>query len=206
MGAFTSYSVGSRRPSAWLKFKSPLFYLLPFFYHQCAPGGSDSKESACNRPRFDPWVRKIPGERNGYPLQHSYLGNPMDRGTWWDAVHGVARVGHDWAANTIIFIISKVISIHTHSEFQLKVLFPLVSILPVVSLTLILPRDRSPCLPFFSNYSFFFFILCCTQAINLLQNDRFPLQANYHTFRLYFGRPFLPHPLPQFMHTDTCPP
>jgi len=25
------------------------------------PGGSDSKESACNaeRPRFDPWVRKI---------------------------------------------------------------------------------------------------------------------------------------------------
>ena len=23
------------------------------------------------------------------------LGNPMDRGAWWAAVHGVARVGHD---------------------------------------------------------------------------------------------------------------
>ena len=29
------------------------------------PGGSDSKESSCQcrRPRFDPWVRKIPWRR-----------------------------------------------------------------------------------------------------------------------------------------------
>ena len=34
-------------------------------------------------------------EGNGTPLQYSCLENPMDRGTWWAEVHGVARVGHD---------------------------------------------------------------------------------------------------------------
>ena len=28
---------------------------------------------------------------NGTPLQHSCLENPMDRGAWWAAVHGVAE-------------------------------------------------------------------------------------------------------------------
>ena len=31
------------------------------------------------------------GEGNGTPLQSSCLENPMDRGTWWAAVHGVAK-------------------------------------------------------------------------------------------------------------------
>ena len=30
-------------------------------------------------------------EGNGTPLQHSCLENPMDRGAWWAAVHGVAK-------------------------------------------------------------------------------------------------------------------
>ena len=30
-------------------------------------------------------------EGNGNPLQYSCLENPMDRGAWWAAVHGVAR-------------------------------------------------------------------------------------------------------------------
>ena len=30
-----------------------------------------------------------PGVGNGNPLQHSCLGNPMDRGAWWATVHGV---------------------------------------------------------------------------------------------------------------------
>ena len=34
-----------------------------------------------------PWLR----EGNGNPLQYSCLENPMDRGAWWAAVHGVAR-------------------------------------------------------------------------------------------------------------------
>ena len=36
----------------------------------------------CRRHRFDPWVGKIPGERNGSPLQYSCLENPMDGGAW----------------------------------------------------------------------------------------------------------------------------
>ena len=31
------------------------------------------------------------GEDSGNPLQYSYLENPVDRGTWWAAVHGVAK-------------------------------------------------------------------------------------------------------------------
>ena len=30
-------------------------------------------------------------EGNGNPLQYSCLGNPMDRGSWWATVHGVAK-------------------------------------------------------------------------------------------------------------------
>ena len=33
----------------------------------------------------------IPGEGKGNPLQYSCLGNPMDRGAWWAAVHGVTK-------------------------------------------------------------------------------------------------------------------
>ena len=31
------------------------------------------------------------GEGNGSPLQYSCLENPVDRGAWWAAVHGVAQ-------------------------------------------------------------------------------------------------------------------
>ena len=30
------------------------------------------------------------GKGNGNPLQYSCLENPVDRGAWWAAVHGVA--------------------------------------------------------------------------------------------------------------------
>ena len=39
-----------------------------------------------------PGSGRSPGERNGNPLQCSCLGNPMDRGAWRAAVHGVS--GH----------------------------------------------------------------------------------------------------------------
>ena len=32
-----------------------------------------------------------PGEGNGNPLQYSFLGNPMDRGTWWTRVYKVMK-------------------------------------------------------------------------------------------------------------------
>ena len=45
------------------------------------------KETQINRTDF--WTQY--GEGNGTPLQYSCLENPMDRGAWWAAVHGVAR-------------------------------------------------------------------------------------------------------------------
>ena len=52
--------------------------------HSCFPGGSDSKESACNTedPGLIPRLRRSPGEGNSNLLQYSCLENPMDRGDW----------------------------------------------------------------------------------------------------------------------------
>ena len=38
-----------------------------------------------------PGLGRCPGEGNGNPLQYSCLGNPMDRGSLWDTVNGVAK-------------------------------------------------------------------------------------------------------------------
>ena len=38
-----------------------------------------------------PELGRSPGEGNGDPLQYSCLGNSMDRGTWWAAVHGITK-------------------------------------------------------------------------------------------------------------------
>ena len=35
--------------------------------------------------------RRFPGEGESNPLQHSCLGNPIDRGAWRAIVHGVAK-------------------------------------------------------------------------------------------------------------------
>ena len=43
------------------------------------------------RDGFSPWVGKIPGGGNGNPLQYSCPGNPMDRGAWHAALHGVTK-------------------------------------------------------------------------------------------------------------------
>ena len=80
---------------------------------------ADSAQEQCPRLRPLQAVRAVPGEGlalierdfahlspmflrtsviwegNGNPLQYSCLENPMDRGAWWPAVHGVARVRHD---------------------------------------------------------------------------------------------------------------
>ena len=49
------------------------------------PVGASGKEPACQsrrpkRCRFNPWVRRSPGEGYGNPPQYSCLENPMDRG------------------------------------------------------------------------------------------------------------------------------
>ena len=42
-------------------------------------------------PGLIPGPGRSPGEGNGNPLQYSCLENPMDRGAWPVAVHGVAK-------------------------------------------------------------------------------------------------------------------
>ena len=36
-------------------------------------------------------LERFHGEGNGKPLQYSCLGNPMGRGTWQAAIHGVVK-------------------------------------------------------------------------------------------------------------------
>ena len=58
------------------------------------PGGSGSKESACN-PRdlgLIPGSGSSPGEENGNPRQYSCLENSMDRGARWAIVLGIAEL------------------------------------------------------------------------------------------------------------------
>ena len=57
------------------------------------PGGAEVKASACNAGDLGSisGLGRSPGEGNDNPLQYSCLENPMDRGTWWAAIHGVAK-------------------------------------------------------------------------------------------------------------------
>ena len=69
--------------------------LIPSYLLQCngLPWWRSGKESACNARV----TGSIPGSEDptekevANPLQYSYLGNPMDRGAWWAAVHGIAK-------------------------------------------------------------------------------------------------------------------
>ena len=58
------------------------------------PGVSDGKESVCNRGDLGliPGLGGSPGGGSGNRLQYSFLENPMDRGAWRAAVHGVAEL------------------------------------------------------------------------------------------------------------------
>ena len=59
------------------------------------PCSSVGKASACSAGDLGliPRLGRSPGEGNGNPLQYACLENPMDRGAWWAAVHGVAKSG-----------------------------------------------------------------------------------------------------------------
>ena len=57
------------------------------------PGGSDSKESACNVGDLGliTGLGRSPGGGHDNPLRYSCLENPMDRGGWWATVHKVTK-------------------------------------------------------------------------------------------------------------------
>ena len=72
-------------------------YIYIYIYYPlsnllCFPGGSDGKRISlqCSRPGLNPWVRKIPWRKDGYPLQYSCLENFMDGGAWQATDHGLA--------------------------------------------------------------------------------------------------------------------
>ena len=58
------------------------------------PGGAVVKNLSANTGDIRdtgliPELGRSPGRGNGNPLRYSCLKNPMDRGAWWAAVHGV---------------------------------------------------------------------------------------------------------------------
>ena len=58
--------------------------------------GSGGKESACNAGDSGdassvPRSGRSPADRNGNPLQYSFLENPKDRGAWQATVHGATK-------------------------------------------------------------------------------------------------------------------
>jgi len=60
------------------------------------PGGTVVKNLPANAGDSRDWglipgSGRSPGRGNVNPLQYSCLGNPMNRGAWWAAVHGVAK-------------------------------------------------------------------------------------------------------------------
>ena len=57
------------------------------------PGGSVVKNMPANKGDMGsiPGSGRSHGEGNGNPLQYSCLGNSMDRGASWAAVHGVTK-------------------------------------------------------------------------------------------------------------------
>ena len=38
-----------------------------------------------------PGLGRSPGEGNGFPLQYSHLGSPMDIGVWWATFNGITK-------------------------------------------------------------------------------------------------------------------
>ena len=50
-----------------------------------------AKAGDVGEPGLIPGLGRSPGGGNVNPPQYSCLENPMDRGAWWAAVHGVAK-------------------------------------------------------------------------------------------------------------------
>ena len=76
-----------------------MFFIAFFFFFTFSTGsslgfsgGSAVKNPPANAGNMSPipGSGRSAGEGNGNPLQHSCLGNPMNRGAWWAIVHGVA--------------------------------------------------------------------------------------------------------------------
>ena len=79
---------------------SDYYCVFPFFFFAllCGLPLGFSGDSAVKNPPANagdvgliPGLGISPGEGNDNPLQHSCLGNPMDRRAWWAIVHRVPK-------------------------------------------------------------------------------------------------------------------
>ena len=71
-----------------------VFYKLTSIYLGF-PGGASGKEPTNAEDTGDagsiPGLGRSPEGGHSNPPHFSHLDNPMDRGAWWDTVHGVAQ-------------------------------------------------------------------------------------------------------------------
>ena len=72
----------------WQAFEKDTLVFFPFY--RWSKWDSGKLNNLSKHPHRSS-VPELGFEDNGTPLQYSCLENPMDRGAWWAAVHGVAR-------------------------------------------------------------------------------------------------------------------
>ena len=61
----------------------------------------------CRRHEFDPWVGKIHWRGKWLPIPVLLPGNPMDKWALWATLQGSQRVGYNWAAKTIVYLLNE---------------------------------------------------------------------------------------------------
>ena len=65
--------------------------------------GEEYIKAVSFHPAYLTYMQSTSGEGNGNPLQYSCLENPMDRGAWEAAVHGVAKSRTQLSDFTLFF-------------------------------------------------------------------------------------------------------
>ena len=102
----------------------PNFHMEKYLYWSKVkmgfPGGSDSKESACNAGDLGliPESGRSSGERTGYPFQYSCLEHSMDRGVWCTTVH---RIPKSWTLLRLTLSLSRWKRLSNGGKILLKV-------------------------------------------------------------------------------------
>ena len=81
---------------------------------------SAMQQIAGQKPGFNPWVGKIPGEENGSPLRDSCLESPQNREAWQTTICGVAKsqtrlsimcqINHKLILNNIFLLLNSLFS------------------------------------------------------------------------------------------------
>ena len=89
------------------------------------------QETACSTVDLGliPGSGRSPGEGNGNPLQYSYLGNPMGRGTWQATVHGGAN-SQTWLSDQKTMILCGYLNVMGLQHASLVALGPGVKAMP----------------------------------------------------------------------------